>query len=75
MTLSGVTGHLGVTDLLIKFMKKIVTVSTYFHIFPWELYMRHQYMWVKGHLRVIDLLAEVLVMYIFSWDVDIMILG
>ena len=37
--------------------------------------MRHQYMWVKGHLRVIDLLAEVLVMYIFSWDVDIMILG
>ena len=33
---SGVKGHLGVIDLLVKFWK-IVTVSTFFHVLPWEL--------------------------------------
>ena len=33
----GVKGHLEVNDLWFKFLKKRVTVSTYFDVFSWDL--------------------------------------
>ena len=63
----GDKGHLGVHDLWFKFLKKKVTVSTYFDIFSWNLdkmILRQSHTCdlnrsgVKGHFGVIYLLVK-----------------